>query len=159
MWGHRSVNHFVVGQKVDVTGRSMGKGFAGAMKRVSGLRASHGVSVSHRSMGATGQCQDPGKVFKGKKMPGHMGDRQVTAQNLEVVALDEERGLIMVKGAVPGAKGGYVTIADAVKRAARGRAVSGGLAERRPAGRWKSRRDVVDDAVVMRSKQRRDTGE
>ncbi len=113
-----SVDHFVAGQYVDVTGTSIGKGFAGGMKRhnFSGLRASHGVSVSHRSLGSTGQCQDPGKVFKGKKMAGHMGDRQVTVQNLEVVLTDADRGLIMIRGAVPGSKGNYVMIRDAVKK-------------------------------------------
>jgi large subunit ribosomal protein L3 len=113
------VGHFVVGQYVDVCGTSIGKGFAGAMKRwgFKGLRASHGVSVSHRSHGSTGQRQDPGKVFKGKKMAGHMGDRRVTVQNLEVIGIDPERGLILVKGAVPGARGGYVRVTDAVKRA------------------------------------------
>jgi large subunit ribosomal protein L3 len=114
-----AASHFVAGQYVDVTGRSIGKGFAGAMKRhgFSGLRATHGVSISHRSHGSTGQCQDPGKVFKGKKMAGHMGDVRVTAQNLEVVRTDDENGLILVKGAVPGSAGGYVLINDAVKRA------------------------------------------
>jgi len=114
-----SVGHFVVGQYVDVCGTSIGKGFAGAMKRwgFKGLRASHGVSLSHRSHGSTGQRQDPGKVFKGKKMAGHMGDRRVTVQNLEVIGIDPERGLILVKGAVPGARGGYVRVTDAVKRA------------------------------------------
>lgn len=113
-------DHFVAGQFVDVTGRSIGKGFAGAMKRhnFSGLRASHGVSVSHRAHGSTGQCQDPGKVFKGKKMAGHLGDARVTVQNLRIVATDVDAGLIMVKGAVPGAKGGYVLVRDAVKRPA-----------------------------------------
>ena len=114
-----TVDHFVIGQYVDVCGTSIGKGFAGAMKRwgFKGLRASHGVSVSHRSHGSTGQRQDPGKVFKGKKMAGHMGDRRVTVQNLEVVGIDHERGLLLVKGAVPGARGGYVRVTDAVKRA------------------------------------------
>jgi large subunit ribosomal protein L3 len=114
-----SVGHFVVGQYVDVCGTSIGKGFAGAMKRwgFKGLRASHGVSISHRSHGSTGNRQDPGKVFKGKKMAGHMGDRRVTVQNLEVVGIDEERGLLLVKGAVPGARGGYVRVTDAIKRA------------------------------------------
>lgn len=113
-------NHFVAGQYVDVTGTSIGKGFAGAMKRhnFGGLRASHGVSVSHRSHGSTGQCQDPGKVFKGKKMAGHMGAERVTTQNLEVVAVDLEDNLILVKGAVPGAKKGWVLIKDAVKKPA-----------------------------------------
>ncbi len=114
-----SVNHFVAGQFVDVTGTSIGKGFAGAMKRhnFGGLRATHGVSVSHRSHGSTGNSQDPGKVFKGKKMAGHMGDVRVTTQNLKIVSTDEDRGLILVKGAVPGAEGGWVRIIDAVKRA------------------------------------------
>jgi large subunit ribosomal protein L3 len=115
-----TADHFVSGQYVDVAGTSIGKGFAGAMKRhnFKGLRASHGVSISHRSHGSTGQCQDPGKVFKGKKMAGHMGDARVTVQNLEVVKTDADRGLIMIKGAVPGSKGGWVTVRDAVKRRA-----------------------------------------
>ncbi|MBK0401199.1 50S ribosomal protein L3 [Limibaculum sp. M0105] len=115
-----TADHFVSGQLVDVAGTSIGKGFAGAMKRhnFGGLRASHGVSISHRSHGSTGQCQDPGKVFKGKKMAGHMGDARVTVQNLEVVRTDAERGLIMIKGAVPGSRGGWVTVRDAVKRRA-----------------------------------------
>ncbi|PRX35518.1 large subunit ribosomal protein L3 [Meinhardsimonia xiamenensis] len=113
-----SADHYVEGQYVDVSGTSIGKGFQGAMKRhnFGGLRASHGVSISHRSHGSTGQCQDPGRVFKGKKMAGHMGAVRVTTQNLQVVRTDPERGLIMVKGAVPGAKGGWVTIKDAVKK-------------------------------------------
>ncbi|MEL6241971.1 MAG: 50S ribosomal protein L3 [Pseudomonadota bacterium] len=113
-----SAEHFLEGQKVDVCGTSIGKGFAGAMKRhnFGGLRASHGVSISHRSHGSTGQCQDPGKVFKGKKMAGHMGAARVTTQNLEVVKTDADRGLIMIKGAVPGSKGGWVTVKDAVKK-------------------------------------------
>ncbi|MGV6838936.1 MAG: 50S ribosomal protein L3 [Planktomarina sp.] len=113
-----SAEHFLEGQKVDVTGTSIGKGFAGAMKRhnFGGLRATHGVSISHRSHGSTGQCQDPGRVFKGKKMAGHMGAAKVTTQNLEVVRTDVDRGLIMIKGAVPGSKGGWVTIKDAVKK-------------------------------------------
>ena len=113
-----SVEHFVAGQKVDVTGVSIGKGFAGAMKRhgFGGLRATHGVSISHRSHGSTGNRQDPGRVFKGKKMAGHMGAKQVTVQNMEVVGTDSERGLILIRGGVPGAKGGYVLIKDAVKR-------------------------------------------
>jgi large subunit ribosomal protein L3 len=114
-----TVAHFVIGQFVDVCGTSTGKGFAGAMKRwgFKGLRASHGVSVSHRSHGSTGNRQDPGRVFKGKKMAGHMGDRRVTVQNLEVVGIDHERGLLLVKGAVPGTRGGYVRVTDAIKRA------------------------------------------
>lgn len=113
-------DHFVSGQFVDVAGTSVGKGFAGAMKRhnFGGLRASHGVSVSHRSHGSTGQCQDPGRVFKGKKMAGHMGARRVTVQNLEVVSTDAERGLVLVKGAVPGHKNGWVLVKDAVKKSA-----------------------------------------
>ena len=113
-----TADHYFEGQYVDVSGTSIGKGFAGAMKRhnFAGLRASHGVSISHRAHGSTGQCQDPGKVFKGKKMAGHMGDARVTTQNLQVVRTDAERGLIMVKGAVPGAKGGWVTVKDAVKK-------------------------------------------
>ena len=110
--------HLVSGQLVEVGGTSVGKGFAGAIKRhnFSGLRASHGVSVAHRSHGSTGQCQDPGRVFKGKKMAGHMGDTQVTVQNLEIVSTDLDRGLILVKGAIPGAQSGWVRIKDAVKK-------------------------------------------
>lgn len=110
--------HYLPGQFVDVTGTTIGKGFAGAMKRhnFGGLRASHGVSVSHRSHGSTGQCQDPGKVFKGKKMAGHMGNTRVTTQNIQVVSVDVDRGLVLVKGAVPGPKGGWVTLKDAVKK-------------------------------------------
>ena len=113
-----TADHFVVGQKVDITGTSIGKGFAGAMKRhnFGGLRATHGVSVSHRSHGSTGNRQDPGRTFPGKKMAGHMGDRQVTVLNLEVVRTDAERGLVLVRGAVPGAKGAWLLIRDAVKR-------------------------------------------
>jgi large subunit ribosomal protein L3 len=115
-----SAEHFVAGQFVDVVGTTIGKGFAGGMKRhhFGGLRASHGVSVSHRSLGSTGQRQDPGKTFKGKKMAGHLGDVRVTTQNLRIVSTDAERGLIMVRGAVPGSDGGYVLIKDAVKRKA-----------------------------------------
>ena len=113
-----TADHFVEGQFVDVSGTSIGKGFAGGMKRhgFGGLRASHGVSINHRSHGSTGQCQDPGKVFKGKKMAGHMGDVRVTTQNLKIVKTDADRGLIMVEGAVPGAKGGWILVRDAVKR-------------------------------------------
>ena len=112
-------SHFVVGQFVDVAGLSIGKGFAGVMKRhnFKGLEASHGVSVSHRSHGSTGQHQDPGRVFKGKKMAGHMGDVRTTVQNLEVVAIDDARNLIMVKGGVPGHKGALLRVRDAVKKA------------------------------------------
>ena len=115
-----TANHFVPGQFVDVTGTSQGKGFQGAMKRwnFGGLRATHGVSVSHRSHGSTGQRQDPGKVFKGKKMAGHMGDDRITTQNLVVAKVDVARGLVMVRGAVPGSKGGWVMVRDAVKKAA-----------------------------------------
>ncbi|WP_203077090.1 50S ribosomal protein L3 [Falsiroseomonas ponticola] len=114
-----SVEHFVKGQKVDVTGVTKGKGFAGAMKRwnFSGLEASHGVSISHRSHGSTGNRQDPGKTFKNKKMAGHLGVERVTTQNLVVAGHDAERGLLLVKGAIPGATGSYVLVKDAVKRA------------------------------------------
>src|SRR5262249_40845554 len=115
-----SATHFQPGQFVDVTGKSIGKGFAGVMKRhnFGGLRASHGVSISHRSHGSTGNRQDPGRTFPGKKMAGHLGDERITTQNLKIVSVDAERGLIMVKGAVPGANGGYVLVRDAKKRAA-----------------------------------------
>ena len=112
-----TADHFVAGQTIDVVGTSIGKGFAGAMKRhnFGGLRASHGVSISHRSHGSTGHSQEPGKVFKGKKMAGHMGAERVTTQNLKVVSTDVDRGLILVQGAVPGSKGGWVLIRDGVK--------------------------------------------
>ena len=111
-------DHFVAGQKVDVTGVTIGRGFTGAMKRwnFAGLEASHGVSISHRSLGGTGGRQDPGKTFKNKKMHGHYGTDNVTTQNLEVAKVDVERGLIMIRGAVPGSKGGWVMVRDAVKR-------------------------------------------
>jgi large subunit ribosomal protein L3 len=114
-----TADHFVAGQFVDVTGTTTGKGFAGGMKRwnFGGLRATHGVSVSHRSIGSTGGRQDPGKTFKNKKMPGHMGAETVTTQNLKVVSTDADRGLILVQGAVPGVNGGWIRIRDAVKRA------------------------------------------
>ncbi|MBO6563074.1 MAG: 50S ribosomal protein L3 [Nisaea sp.] len=113
-----TADHFVAGQYVDVVGTSIGKGFQGAMKRhhFSGLRATHGVSISHRSHGSTGQCQDPGRVFKGKKMAGHMGAVRVTQQNLEVVSTDVEKGLVLVRGAVPGSKGSWVLLSDAKKK-------------------------------------------
>src|SRR5690606_21480253 len=113
-----TADHFIPGQFVDVTGTNQGKGFQGAMKRwnFGGLRATHGVSITHRSHGSTGQRQDPGKVFKGKKMAGHLGDERVTTQNLVVVKTDPERGLLMVRGAVPGSKGGWVLVRDAVKK-------------------------------------------
>ena len=111
------VNHFISGQKVDITGSSKGKGFAGAMKRhnFAGLRASHGVSISHRSHGSTGQCQDPGKVFKGKKMAGQLGNKRITTQNLSIAFIDDQEGLILVKGSIPGSKGGLVYIKDSIK--------------------------------------------
>ena len=114
-----TADHFVAGQFVDVTGTSTGKGFAGGMKRwnFGGLRATHGVSISHRSLGSTGGRQDPGKTFKNKKMAGHLGVERVTTQNLRVVQTDPERGLILVEGAVPGVKGGWIYVRDAVKRA------------------------------------------
>jgi large subunit ribosomal protein L3 len=118
--GEITAAHFIAGQYVDVTGTSIGKGFAGGMKRwnFGGLRATHGVSVSHRSLGSTGQRQDPGKTFKNKKMAGHMGAVRVTTLNLEVVATDVERGVLMVRGAVPGSEGGWVLVRDAIKRKA-----------------------------------------
>ncbi len=114
-----TADHFIPGQYVDVAGISIGKGFAGGMKRwnFAGLRASHGVSISHRSHGSTGQCQDPGKVFKGKKMAGHMGASRITAQNLEIIETNADDGLILVKGSIPGPKDSWVMIADAVKKA------------------------------------------
>jgi large subunit ribosomal protein L3 len=115
-----AASHFLAGQKVDVTGTTIGKGFAGPMKRwnFAGLEATHGVSVSHRSHGSTGQRQDPGKVWKGKKMAGHLGVERVTIQNLEVVSVDDDKGFIFIKGAIPGHAGAYVYVRDAVKKAA-----------------------------------------
>ena len=112
-----TADHFVAGQKVDVSGLTVGKGFAGSMKRwnFGGMRATHGVSVSHRAHGSTGQRQDPGKVFKGKKMAGHLGAERVTIQNLQVVSVDDDKGFIFIKGAVPGHEGSYVLVRDAVK--------------------------------------------
>ena len=114
-----TAEHYVAGQKVDVTGTSIGKGFAGSMKRhnFGGHRATHGNSVTHRAHGSTGQRQDPGKVFKGKKMAGHMGSTRITTQNIEVVSTDLDRGLILVRGAVPGSKGAWILVRDAVKEA------------------------------------------
>ncbi len=156
-----SVDHFIPGQFVDVTGTSQGKGFAGAMKRhgFSGLRASHGVSVSHRALGSTGQCQDPGKVFKGKKMAGQMGAKRVTTLNLMVVAADTDRGVILVKGAVPGSKGGFVLVRDAVKKllpdgSPAMAAVSGGaeaLVEETPAKEAPAKEAPVEEAPVEES--------
>ena len=136
-----SADHYVAGQIVDIQGRTQGKGFAGGMKRwgFGGLRATHGVSVSHRSLGSTGQRQDPGKVFKNKKMAGHMGDRNRTQQNLEVVGTDAARGLIFVKGSVPGSKGGWLLVKDAVKQPAHADAP-------KPAG-LKAANNTVTDAA------------
>jgi large subunit ribosomal protein L3 len=131
-----TADHFVVGQYVDVTGTTIGKGFAGGMKRwnFAGLRASHGVSISHRSIGGTGGRQDPGKTFKNKKMPGHLGVERVTTLNLRVVQTDVERGLIMLEGAVPGAKGGWIMVRDAVKKALPKEAPKPGRFRSPPAG-------------------------
>ncbi|MBN9333027.1 50S ribosomal protein L3 [Devosia sp.] len=132
-------DHFAEGQLVDVTGTSIGKGFAGGMKRwnFGGLRASHGVSVSHRSIGSTGQRQDPGRTFKNKKMPGHMGDRRITTQNVKVVKTDVERGLILIQGSVPGAKGAWIMVKDAVKKPAPANVVLPGSFEAAAAGEAK----------------------
>ena len=112
-----AASHFVIGQMVDISGHTQGKGFQGGMKRwgFGGMRATHGVSISHRALGSTGQRQDPGRVFKNKKMAGHMGDKQRTQQNLEIIRTDDDRGLIFVKGSVPGAKNGWLLVRDAVK--------------------------------------------
>ena len=146
-----TADHFLVGQFVDVTGTSIGKGFAGVMKRhnFGGGRATHGTSISHRAAGSTGQRQDPGKVFKGKKMAGQMGNERVTTQNLRVVKTDVDRGLIMVAGAVPGASGGWILVRDATKRAlpdgvpVPGAFRSNGSAEEKP-----DEPDVAADATV-----------
>ena len=141
-------HHFVEGQHVDISGTTVGKGFAGAMKRhgFAGLRATHGVSISHRSHGSTGQCQDPGKVFKGKKMAGQMGNVRRTQQSLEVVRIDTDRGLVLVRGAVPGSKGGYVFIRDAVKKALHSELpYPAGLKEATAA---EAAPEVVEEAVV-----------
>jgi large subunit ribosomal protein L3 len=143
-----TADHYFAGQYVDIAGTSVGKGFAGVMKRhnFGGLRASHGVSISHRSHGSTGQCQDPGKVFKGKKMAGHLGAVRVTTQNLQVVRTDTDRGLIMVKGSVPGSKGGWVTIKDALKKPLPDNAV-------RPAGLKSSATAVAEAAAAPEGEQ------
>ncbi|WP_413877249.1 50S ribosomal protein L3 [Albidovulum sp.] len=143
-----TADHYFAGQFVDIAGTSIGKGFAGVMKRhnFGGLRASHGVSISHRSHGSTGQCQDPGKVFKGKKMAGHLGAVRVTTQNLQVVRTDSDRGLIMVKGSVPGSKGGWVTIKDAVKKPLPENAV-------RPAGLKSAAKAVAEAAAAPEGEQ------
>lgn len=153
-----SVGHFAVGQYVDVTGSSIGKGFTGVMKRYgfAGLRASHGVSIRHRSPGSAGLGQDPGKVFKGKKMAGHMGAKRATVQNLKVVSIDADKGIIMVKGAVPGSKGGYVLVRDAVKKpgpegAPFPAAVRG--AEAAPAGEIKQQEVPVDATAADGAKE------
>ena len=134
-----TADHFVVGQFVDVSGTTTGKGFAGGMKRwnFGGLRATHGVSVSHRSIGSTGGRQDPGKTFKNKKMPGHMGDRRITTQNVKVVKTDVELGLIMIQGSVPGSKGAWIMIKDAVKKPAPANAAFPGSFEAAAAGEAK----------------------
>ncbi|GAB5459726.1 MAG: hypothetical protein Hens3KO_27560 [Henriciella sp.] len=149
-------DHFVPGQKVDIAGISVGKGFAGAMKRwnFGGLRASHGVSISHRSHGSTGQCQDPGRVFKGKKMAGHYGVQRTTVQNLEVVRTDVERGIILVKGAIPGHEGSFVEVRDAVKKAAHADAPVDGsfkapAAGDAPAGDVKIEGTAADNIVLV----------
>ena len=146
-----SADHFIAGQMVDVTGHTQGKGFAGAMKRwgFGGLRATHGVSVSHRSHGSTGNRQDPGKVFKNKKMAGHMGDRQRTQQNLEVVRTDATRGLIFVKGSVPGSKNGWLLVRDAVKEALpEGVPFPGVVLDKNPAAPVQEAPAVVDTAAA-----------
>jgi large subunit ribosomal protein L3 len=131
-----SAAHFAVGQKIDVCGTSKGKGFAGGMKRwnYSGLEASHGVSISHRSLGSTGNRQDPGRTFKNKKMAGHLGVERITTLNLEIAAVDAEKGLLMIKGSVPGARGGYVRVRDAVKMAPKDPAFPAVLLEAAQAG-------------------------
>jgi len=139
-------SHFVPGQFVDVVGNSMGKGFAGVMKRwnFAGLEASHGVSVSHRSAGSTGQRQDPGRVFKGKKMAGHMGTTRITTQNLQVISVDEEQGFIMVKGAVPGVENGYVLVSDAVKKGSHPKApFPAGIRNKNPVGGEAAAQDLA----------------
>lgn len=152
-----SANHFVVGQFVDVHGTSIGKGFAGAMKRhnFGGMRASHGVSISHRAHGSTGQCQDPGKVFKGKKMAGQMGNKATTVQNLEVIAIDEQDNLVLVKGAVPGSKNSWVTITDAVKKKPfDGRPMPAGLIEKNaPKAQEETKAEAAAEEVAAEEKK------
>jgi large subunit ribosomal protein L3 len=146
-----SAAHFVSGQMIDVTGTSIGKGFAGGMKRhgFGGLRASHGVSISHRSHGSTGHCQDPGRVFKGKKMAGQLGNKRCTVQNLSVVATDPARGLILVKGAVPGSKNGFVLVNDAVKKGLPEDAPLPAALKGDPAVEEAEKQDVFDDAAAL----------
>ena len=146
-----SAEHFIAGQMVDVTGHTQGKGFAGAMKRwgFGGLRATHGVSVSHRSHGSTGNRQDPGKVFKNKKMAGHMGDRQRTQQNLEIVRTDADRGLLFVKGSVPGSKNGWLLVRDSVKEALpEGAPFPGAILDKKGAAPEQEAPAVVDTAAA-----------
>ena len=145
-----SADHFLAGQKVDVIGTSIGKGFAGAMKRhnFAGLRASHGVSLSHRSHGSTGNSQDPGRVWKGKKMAGHLGDERVTTQNLVVVSTDADRGLILIRGAVPGADGGWVLIRDAIKAGMPEGAPYPGAVKERAADEPVAEEEAVEEEVV-----------
>jgi large subunit ribosomal protein L3 len=144
-------SHFVPGQFVDVVGKSVGKGFAGVMKRhnFAGLEATHGVSVSHRSHGSTGQRQDPGRVFKGKKMAGHMGTVRVTTQNLQIISVDDERGLIVVRGAVPGADNGFVLVKDACKKGTHPLAPF-------PAGIRKSNSVVSEGEIAVSSEDKKD---
>ena len=149
-----TVEHFVAGQKVDVTGTTIGKGFQGVIKRhhMGGGRATHGNSVSHRTHGSTGQRQDPGKVFKGKKMAGHMGNMRVTTLNLEVVETDAERGLVLVRGAVPGTKGGWVLVRDAVKRPLPKEAPKPG-SFRKAAGADEAKADEAANAAASKAEQ------
>ena len=156
-----TADHFVEGQYVDACGNSIGKGFAGAMKRhgFSGLRASHGVSVSHRSHGSTGQCQDPGKVFKGKKMAGQMGDKQVTTLNLKVVKTDPERGLIMVRGAAPEAEGRLVLLRGAVKKTLPEDAPLPGAFRGGSGGGAKAKDDAETDAETRSEETQSDAAE
>lgn len=151
-----TADHYVVGQFVDVTATSKGKGFAGGMKRhgFGGLEATHGVSISHRSHGSTGQCQDPGKVFKGKKMAGHMGDTRVTQQNLVIMETDIEQGIIIVNGSVPGSKGAYVYISDAVKKARPAEApYPAALKESGKAKKENAESDSAEDKKVEENKE------